>query len=137
MDEFHENQNRGTFDIEPIKETIKRGILLEGTTYDVSDAGREYRAQYKFINNTSKFILKFILHSVKPNSHLSDCIVDVCPLIYYIIKGIKVGIAHTIAWELKLVTLQGKGEPKTRLAFPGLIMGAVLSASIAHISVKY
>ncbi|AES78397.1 hypothetical protein MTR_7g029850 [Medicago truncatula] len=87
MDEFHDNQNRGTFNIEPMRETIKRAS--------------------------------------RPNSHLSDCTVDVCPLIYYILKGFKVNIARTLAWELRLVTLQGKSEPKTRLAFPGLIMGLI------------
>ncbi|AES78120.1 hypothetical protein MTR_7g024810 [Medicago truncatula] len=125
MDEFHDNQNRGTFNIEPMRETIKRAILLEGETYDVSNAGRHHRAQYKLMNKTCKFILKFILHNVRPNSHLSDCTVDVCPLIYYILKGFKVDIARTLAWELRLVTLQGKSEPKTRLAFPGLIMGLI------------
>lgn len=125
MDEFHAYQNQGTFTVEPMKETIKRAILLEGKTYDVSDRGREYRAQYKFMNKTAKFITKFLLHNVKPNSHLSDCTVDVCPLIYYIMKGIKVDIARTIAWELKLVTLQGKSEKRARLAFPGLIMGLI------------
>jgi hypothetical protein len=34
---------------------------------------------------------------VKPNSHMLDCTVDVCPLIFYILKGIKVDIARTIA----------------------------------------
>jgi len=77
------------------------------------------------MNNTLKIILKFILHNVKPNSHLSDCTIDVCPLIYYILTGIKVDIARTIAWELKLVTLQGKSEPSTRLSFPGLVMGLI------------
>jgi len=46
-------------------------------------------------------------------------------LIYYIIKGIKVDIARTIAWELKKITLLGKGESTTRLSFPGLIMGLI------------
>jgi hypothetical protein len=77
------------------------------------------------MNNQTKIIQKFILYNVMPNSHLSDCIVEVCPLIYYILKGIKVDIAITIAWELKKVTLQGKGDKTTRLSFPGLIMGLI------------
>jgi len=125
LDDFHTKQNQGAFDLDPPKEEVKRTILLEGTNYDISDAGREYRAQYKFMTPPAKLVLKFILHNVKPNSHLSDCTVDICPLIYYIIKGIKVDITRTIAWELKKITLLGKGEPTTRLSFPGLIMGLI------------
>lgn len=44
LDTFHDNQNKGAFDIEPMKEEIKRAILLEGENYDVSDAGIEHRA---------------------------------------------------------------------------------------------
>jgi len=125
LDAFHDFQNKGTFDIEPLKEEIKKTILLEGKNYDVSDAGREYRAKYKFMTNPSKLVLKLIRYNIKPNNHLSDCTVDVCPLFYYILKGIKVDIARTIAWELMKVTLLGKGEPKTRITFPGLIMGLI------------
>ena len=125
LDAFHDFQNKGTFDIEPMKEKIKKTIMLEGANYDVSDAGREYRALYKHMTNPAKVMLKFILYIVKLNIHLSDCTVDVCPLIYYILKGIKVDIARTIAWELRKVTLQGKGESTTRLSFPGLIMGLI------------
>ena len=130
LDDFHKKQNQGAFDLDPLKEEIKRTILIEGASYDISDAGREYRAQYKFMTPPAKLVLKFILHNVKPNSHLSDCTVDVCPLIYYIIKGIKVDIARTIAWELKKVTLLGKGEPTTRLSFPGLIMGLIIDTRL-------
>ena len=82
LNDFHAKKNKGTFDLEQLKGEIKRTILLEGTNYDISDAGREYRAQYKFMTPPAKLVLKFILHNVKPNSHLSDCTVDVCPLIY-------------------------------------------------------
>ena len=78
----------------------------------------------------AKLVLKFILHNVKPNSHLSDCTVDLCPLIYYILKGIKVDISRTIAWKLKMVTFLGKGEPTTRLSFPGLIMGLIKDTKV-------
>jgi hypothetical protein len=77
------------------------------------------------MNNPAKVILKLILYNIRPNSHLSDCTVDVCKLIYYILKGIKVDIAKTIAWELRKVTLQGKGEATTRLSFLGLITGLI------------
>jgi len=125
MDDFYAKQNNGHFTLPGPHEDIKRFILLEGCNYDVSDAGREYRAQYKAMTNPAKIIQKFILYNVIPNSPLSDCIVEICPLIYYILKGIKVDIARTIAWELKKVTLQGKGERETRLSFPGLIMGLI------------
>ncbi|KEH17016.1 hypothetical protein MTR_0053s0080 [Medicago truncatula] len=98
--------------------------------YDISEAGREYWAQYKFMTNEAKIIQKFILYNVMPNSHLSDCVVEVCPLIYYILKGIKVDIARTIAWELRMVTLQGRGEREARLSFPGLIMGLIKDAGM-------
>jgi len=49
LDDFHKKQKQGAFDLDPLKEEIKRTILLEGTNYDISDAGREYRAQYKFM----------------------------------------------------------------------------------------
>jgi len=125
MDDFHIKQNMGHFTLPEPHEEIKRFILLEGCNYDVSEAGREYRAQYKALTNPAKIIQKFLLHNVMPNSHLSDCVVEVCPLIYYILKGIKVDIARTIAWEMRKVTLQGKGERETRLSFPGLIMGLI------------
>ncbi|AES78770.2 hypothetical protein MTR_7g045330 [Medicago truncatula] len=103
------------------------GRLLQPITELNAELVREFYANALPANLTEPFVFEtfFILHNVKPNSHLSDCTVDVCPLIYYILKGIKVDIARTIAWELRLVTLQGKGEPKTRLAFPGLIMGLI------------
>ena len=125
LDDFHAKQNSGNFTLPGPHEEIKRFILLEGCNYDVSDAGREYRAQYKALTNPAKIIQKFLLYNVIPNSHLSDCIVEICPLIYYILKGIKVDIARTIAWELRKVSLQGKGERETRLSFPGLIMGLI------------
>ena len=91
----------------------------------MSEVGREYRAQYKFMTNHAKIIQKFILYNVIPNSHLSNCIVEIFPLIYYILKDIKVDIARTMAWELRKVTLQGKGERETCLSFPGLIMDLI------------
>jgi len=125
LDDFHAKQNNGHFTLPAPHEEIKRFVLLEGFNYDVREAGREYRAQYKFMTNHAKIIQKFILYNVIPNSHLSDCIVEICPLIYYILKGIKVDIARNIGWELRKVTLQGKGERETRLSFPGLIMGLI------------
>jgi len=125
MDDFHDKQNRGTFSLTTQHEEINRSILLEGFNYDISDAGRVHRAQYKFMTNHAKIIQKFILYNVMPNSHLSDCTIDVCPLIYSILKGIRVDIARTIAWELRKVTLQGKGETTTRLSFSGLIVGLI------------
>ncbi|KEH27961.1 hypothetical protein MTR_5g454250 [Medicago truncatula] len=125
IDDFHDKQNRGHFILPVPHEEIKRFILLEGYNYDISEAGREYRAQYKFMTNEAKIIQKLILYNVVPNSHLSDCVVEVCPLIYYILKGIKVDIARTIAWELRMITLQGRGEREARLSFPGLIMGVI------------
>ena len=125
MDDFHAKQNMGHFTLPELHEEIKRFVLLEGCNYDVSDAGREYRAQYKALTNPAKIIQKFLLHIVIPNNHLSDCVVEVCPLIYYILKGIKMDIAWTIAYEMKKVTLQGKGERETRLSFPGLIKGLI------------
>ena len=97
MDDFYAKQNNGHFTLPGPHEDIKRFILLEGCNYDVSDARREYRAQYKAMTNPAKIIQKFILYNVIPNSPLSDCIVEICPLIYYILKGIKVDIARTIA----------------------------------------
>jgi len=97
LDAFHDFLSKGTFDIEPLKGEIKKTILLEGKNYDVSDVGREYGARYKFITNPARLILKLILYNIKPNSHLSDCTVDVFPLIYDILKGIKFNIAQTIA----------------------------------------
>jgi len=130
LDDFHAKQNNGHFTLLGPHEEIKQFILLEGCNYDVSDAGREYRAQYKALTNHAKIIQKFILYNVIPNSHLSDYIVEICPLIYYILKGIKVDIARTIAWELRKVILQGKGERETRLSFPGLIMGLIKDSGI-------
>jgi len=125
LDDYHAKHNMGHFTLPEPHEEIKQFILIEGCNYDVSEAGREFRAQYKALTNPAKIIQKFLLHNVMPNSHLSDCVVEVCPLIYYILKGIKVNIARTIAWEMRKVTLQGKGERETRLAFPGLIMGLI------------
>jgi len=125
MDDYHIKVNMGTFTLPELFEEVKKFILLEGCNYDVSDAGREFRAQYRALTNPAKIIQKFLLYNVIPNSHLSDCVVEVCPLIYYILKGIKVDIARTLAHELKKITLQGKGERETRLAFPGLIMGLI------------
>lgn len=121
FDLFHTNQNKGNFD----HDEIKKAILLEGKNYEASDAGREHIAKYSAMVPEAKVILKLILHNIKPNSHLSDVSVDTTPLIYYILKGIKVDIARTIAWELKLVALQGKTGPKSRISFPGLVMGLI------------
>jgi hypothetical protein len=125
LDDFHAKQNSGHFTLDEPHEEIKQFVLLEGFNYDISNARREHRAQYKFMTNHAKIIQKFIMYNVMPNSHLSDCVVEVCPLIYYILKGIKVDIARTIAWELKKVALQGKSERESRLFFPGLIMGLI------------
>lgn len=125
LDDFHDKQNLGHFILPGPHEEIKRFLLLGDHNYDISEAGREYRAQYKYMTNEAKIIQKFILYNVRPNSHLSDCVVEVCPLIYYILKGIKVDIARTIAWELRMVTLQGRAEREARLSFPGLIMGLI------------
>jgi len=130
MDDFYDKQNNGTFSLPAQHEEIKNFLLLEGFNYDISEARREHRAQYKFMTNPAKIIQKFILYNIMPNSHLFDCTVDVCPLIYYILKGIKVDIARTITWELRKVTLQGKGEQTTRLSFPGLIMGLLKDTNI-------
>lgn len=125
IDDFHKKQNLGHFLLDNIHDEIKKFIMLEGETYDKSDAGRENIAQYKLMKPPAKLMFRFILHNVKPNSHMLDCTIDVCPLIFYILKGIKVDIARTIAWQLRKVMLQGHGEPKTRLSFPGLIMGLI------------
>jgi len=133
LDDYHTKHNMGHFTLPDLFEEVKKFVLLEGCSYDVSEAGREYRAQYKALTNPAKIIQKFLLHNVMPNSHLSDCLVEVCPLIYYILKGIKVDIARTIAWEMRKVTLQGKGERETRLAFPGLIMGLIQDSGMSFL----
>lgn len=125
LDDFHDKQNRGVFLLDKNHATIKKYIMLEGESYEKSDAGRENIALNKLMKKPARLVLRFILHNVRPKSHLADCTVNVCPLIYYILKGKKVDIARTIAWELRLVALQGHGEPKTRLSFPGLIMGLI------------
>jgi hypothetical protein len=125
IDDFHNKQNLGHFLLDEQHEEIKKFIMLEGENYDKSGAGREHIAQYKKMTPPAKLMFRFILHNVKPNSHMLDCTIDVCPLIFYILKGIKVDIARTIAWQLRKVVLQGHGEPKTRLSFPGLIMGLI------------
>jgi len=117
MDDYHIKVNMGTFTLSELFEEVKRFILLEGCNYDVSEAGREFRAQYKALTNPAKIIQKFLLYNVIPNSHLFDCVVKVCPLIYYILKGIKVDIARTLAHELKKITLQGKGEKRDSPCF--------------------
>jgi hypothetical protein len=127
LDEFHDRRNKGNFD----HDEIKRTILLEGANYDISDAGREYRARYSVMTLPAKITLKLILHNIQPNSHLSDTTLDVTPLIYYILTCKKVDIARTIAEEMKRVALQGLSEPRTRLFFPGLIMG-LLKESRLH-----
>ena len=124
-DEFHTKRNLGHFKVDETHEEIKRFLLFEGFNYDKSEVGREHRCQYKFMTNPAKIIQKFILYNVMPSSHMSDCVVEVCPLIYYILNGKPVDIARTIAWELRKVALQGKGEPAARLFFPGLIMGLI------------
>jgi hypothetical protein len=125
FDDFHLKRRSGYFLLENIHEEIKRFVMLEGFDYDKSDAGREHRAQYKFMTNPAKLIQKFILYNVMPNSHMSDCVTEVCPLNYYILKDIKVDITRTIAWEMKKVVLQGKTERESRLFFPGLILGLI------------
>lgn len=91
--DFHNKHNLGHFLLDEHHNEIKRFVMLEGESYDLSDAGREHIAQYKLMKKPTKLIMRFILHNVKPNSHMADCTVDVCPLIYYILKGIKVDIA--------------------------------------------
>jgi len=110
MDDFYDKQNNGTFSLPAQHEEIKKFLLLEGFNYDISEAGKEHRAQYKFMTNPAKIIQKFIMYNVMPNNHLSDCTVDVSPLIYYILKGIKVDnhfwypnlmlSYHLIDWEI-------------------------------------
>ncbi|KEH17142.1 hypothetical protein MTR_0039s0050 [Medicago truncatula] len=62
LDDFHDKQNSGHFTPPVPHEEIRRFLLLEGFNYNVSEAGREYRAQYKFMTNEAKFIQKFILY---------------------------------------------------------------------------
>lgn len=124
-DDFHKKQAGGYFKIPEVHNEIKKFLLLEGYNYDISEGGREHRAQYRFMTKPAQFIQRFILHNVIPSSHVSDCVVEICPLIYYILQGTKVDIARSIAWEMRKVTLQGKSERESRLFFPGLIMGLI------------
>jgi len=73
-------------------------------------------------------VCKMIFFNIQPKSHLSTCTVDIPPLIYYILTDQSVDIARIIASELKDVALSNKD--RVPLAFPGLIMGLIISLRI-------
>jgi len=67
MDDYHIKVNMGTFTLPELFEEVKRFIHLEGCNYDVSEAGREFRAQYRALTNPAKIIQKFLLYNVIPS----------------------------------------------------------------------
>lgn len=120
---FHLQQNKGNWDHQVIQETI----LKPGTGYEKSVTGRSH---VKKCNMTpiAQTISKIILFNIKPKSHLSTCTIDIPPLVYYILSDQPVDIARIIASELKDVALSNK--ERVPLAFPGLIMGLIISLRI-------
>jgi hypothetical protein len=120
---FHIQQNKGDWDHSAIQETI----LQPGKGYEKSVTGRD---TVKKCNMTpiAQTLLKLILFNVKPKSHLSTCTIDIPPLLYYILTDQPVDIARIIAEELKDVALSNKD--RVPLAFPGLIMGLIISLRI-------
>jgi len=120
---FHIQQNKGILDHKVIQETI----LKSGTTYEKSVTERD---TVKKCNMTpiAQTVCKLILFNIQPNSHLSTCTIDISPLIYYILTDQPIDIARIIASELKDVALRNKD--RIPLAFPGLIMGLIISLRI-------
>ena len=120
---FHIRQNKGNWDHREIQATI----LKPGTGYEKSVTGRD---TVKKCNMTliAQTICKLILFNIKPKSHLSTCTIDIPPLIHYILTDEPVDVARIIAEELKDIALSNK--ERVPLAFPGLIMGLIMSLRI-------
>jgi len=90
-------------------------------SYDTSDVGKKHRAKYAHMILPAHVCLKLILHNIRPKSRISTTTIDVCALIYYILKGKKVDIARTIVNEMKLITYQGSGLQTILLVSPPLL----------------
>ncbi|KAK2451504.1 hypothetical protein QL285_010554 [Trifolium repens] len=124
---FHTQQAQGNWD----HDLIQRTILKEGRTYNVSDAGRPHRALKIDMTTPAQVIFKLIVHNIRPKSHTSSTTVEVTPLIYSILVGIKVDVARIIATELRHIALSGHFTPLCPLGLPGLVMGLVLNLRIS------
>jgi hypothetical protein len=124
---FHRKQNQGNWD----HDLIQRTNLKEGCAYEISQAGRAYRALKNDMNIPAQVVFKLIIHNIRPKSHVFSTPVENTPLIYSILAGISVDVARIIANELKIIALNGVFGPKCPLAFPGLVMGLVLGARIS------
>lgn len=120
---FHLQQNRGNWDHKQIQETI----MKPGKGYQKSLTGRDTVKKCD-MTPIAQTICKLILFNVKPKSHLSTCTIDIPPIIWYILSGQPLDIARIIAEELKDIALSNK--PRVPLAFPGLIMGLIISLRI-------
>jgi hypothetical protein len=123
---FHRQQARGNWN----HDEIQKMILKEGRTYDVSRAGRPFRAFKADMTTPAQVILKLIIHNIRPKSHTSSTTVEVTPLIYSILADTPVDVARIISNELKTIALNGRFNAKCPLGFPGLIMGLILDARI-------
>jgi hypothetical protein len=104
---FHKKQNQGNWD----HDLIQRTILKEGCSYEISQAGRAYRALKSDMNTPAQVVFKLILHNIRPKSHVFSTPVENTPLIYSILAGISVDVSRIIAHELKIIALNGVFGP--------------------------
>jgi len=104
--------------------------MKPGFSYDKGDTGKKYSAKYANMILQAQVRLKLIFHNIHPKSHISTTAIDVCALIYYILKGMKVDIACTIATEMMTITYGGRGTTPAPLAFPALIMGLIIKSKM-------
>ena len=82
------------------------------------------------MNVNASVVFKFLVHNVVPKSHTSDTTMKIVPLIWNIIKGMKVDIARLISNEMKSATLNCVTSAKASLTFPVLIMGLLRANGI-------
>jgi hypothetical protein len=105
--DIYRKQNQGNWD----HDLIQKSILMEGRFYEVSRAGRPYRALTGDMTTPAQVVLKLILHNIRPKSHVYSTPVENTPLIYSILTGTPVDVTRIIAHELKIIALNGVFGP--------------------------
>jgi hypothetical protein len=98
-----------------------------------NNRGIPLRAVSNDMTKLARLALLFILHNVRPKSHLSDINMPVLELVHCLFARIKVDVAKIISDEMKVIALSGvsdQSKTKCLLAYPALIMGLIENARL-------
>ncbi|KAL5069948.1 hypothetical protein RYX36_020835, partial [Vicia faba] len=85
------------------------------------------------MNTKAQLYTTLLLYNIKPRSHTSTIPIDTTYLLYYMIKGCQIDVAHVISKEIRRISIighsHGNKAPMT-LGFPALITGLCRKAGV-------